>query len=421
MGQSPEAAKNAPYPLNTLAELLKPLGMINRVSTDSFLQSAGIRLFILKNEGRLLPRNIPEIQRAKLWNLHGTLWLEIENWGIETRRINTCILKIGPAGEIKDKPLDYKIKRELLWELDGTPKNNGKATILEKLIQSEISTRIVSTLEAIGTPGAPPPHRNMGCCKTHEPLVFFDFANVLKTVIKFGECLNRENTLINVIEEEKEGSLASMQYLLRQTPANRNEYQLLRKTSEPLLDTEATQSFETLSSEKTQPCLIPLDTLLTLIEEQMTWANWLARSRPTPIDALEMSRYIHKSGDFQRIFSYLRKKQNQQWEVTAGAACKQNLLALLLSAATAPMLNEKLSAKIDRLQINHSIHWVINKGGLLNQALIKNAWAFGIIKPFASPETLERTFQPATPRTRKDTGRKTETGEEPAGPPKSSS
>jgi hypothetical protein len=122
----------------------------------------------------------------------------------------------------------------------------------------------------------------------------------------------------------------------------------------------------------------------------MTWANWLTRTKPSHIDAIEMSKYIHRSGDFQKIFDYFAKEQNQEWAQTTRRAVNHNLLALLLSAATIPEINEKLSKKINRHQISHSIFWIIHKGGLLNQALLKNAWIFGTFKPFTNPATLSR-------------------------------
>jgi hypothetical protein len=373
----------------TIKEAIITLGNLKNVPADPFFQKAGIRLFILKNEGKLGKYKNPQIQRAKLWNLQKQIWLEIEDWGIETHDIETKIQYIGTLNTL-DKPLDLTIKEEFLWESN----KNKKQGILQKIITSEISTIIIQSIlnntETIpitqeNPSGQPPPIIHNTPKNNGEPYVFFDFPDVCHTLMQFGEKLNPENTLTNLIEEEKEGVDVKMQYLMQQNP--NNSVSLMRKTYESAFTTVTSATIKPpIPLNKRQHCFIPLDTLLTLLEEQMTWAPWLTRTKPTPLDVVDMARFIHKSADYQKIFNYFRKNQKQDWEQTIMHMCRQNLMALMLSAATIPPLNERLSNKINRFQIKDSIFWVIHQGGLLNKTLLKNAWIFGVTKTFKTPE-----------------------------------
>ena len=367
----------------TLKEALNHLAGTQRTPVDTFFRDPGIHMLVLKNEGRLLPDKNPEIQRVKLWNIHGTLWLEIENWSIETHLIETKLLKTHTAEFFENTPLDFNIKAEALWEI---PVKKPKISVFQKLMLSEITTKIVSVLENMGVPEAPEPRPTFPKTITC-PYIFFDLSKVCQTTAKYGEMLGK-NT-INLLEEEKEGTFAKMQYLLSQN--DKHTFTLRRKTCEPQFSTETIETAGApFKTDVKQHHFLPLNTILAILEEQMTWANWLTRTKPSHIDAIEMSKYIHKSGDFQKIFNYFAKEQNQEWEQITRRVVNHNLLALLLSAATIPELNEKLSKKINRHQISHSIFWIIHKGGLLNQALLKNSWIFGTFKPFANPATLPR-------------------------------
>ena len=358
----------------TLPSLLKLLeGGAGRPkgSSHTFLNGGGIRLFVLRNDGRIIDSN-PVIERVKLWNIEGYIWLESEWWGIETAQVRTELCPIAPTEKLLTLRLPAQFQHIMSILIEDRTGTDAK---IDKIFETELTEQIAKSLREMREPGRPRIDSGRTRPDTEEPFVFFSIAHSIETLIKYSDTVEQEYDLFNVLEEEKEGTMAQVTYRLRH--ANNQSIQI-REAKEDLFDTYNLHIEPQPLPTDTLDCRhIPLETVLSLLEEQMAWASWLKRSRPTQIDALEIARYIHKSGDFQETYKYFLKNQPKSWEHGIYRSVRGNLLALLLSAATLPELNERISKKMVKHQINHTLFHIFYRGGLINQVLFKYAWVFG--------------------------------------------
>ena len=360
----------------TLKSLLQHLEK-QKGAADRFIENNGLRVFILRNDG-CMRNNTATIERARLWKNQGEYWMEIERWNIETHQVEKKLIAIGPKNHLETGQIDIKLnpRLEIIAEdsFEGLPRE-------KKLFQLELSNKLSQTLENRYQENRPIEAGGLERDESKEPYIYFERENVIKTLWKQGENLEDEPNYKTFMEEEREGTLAQIHYQMEES--KKGEFNIIRRSYDKLSQ-EIHKESKPIKNSDNQVRFMPLDTILTLLEEQMYWSHWLKRTKPTPLDAVELSRYIHKSGDYQEIYHYLRKNQNRAWEINTQRATKQNLLAMLLTAATVPSLNEKIGKKLIRHQINSSIFHVFYAGGHLNQVILKHGWILGWFDPFTN-------------------------------------
>lgn len=359
-----------------MATLLPELLQVIDPEQTKIFQKPGIRVFILRNDGHLNPiTKHPEIDRTKLWNIQGHMFIETETWGIETQQIEIQTHYLGKTKEVNNIQLQIPLTTEQI-EISKNIQNLDKIT--RYLIQTQIAHYTKLALLKIKQPMIPIPTLEHPKRDPQEPKIHFTYQNVLQTLIKYSLKINENQR--HILQEEKEGTLANIQYIIN---IQDNEYQLQRVISEKLFNTFKIQKLNTpISTYHNKPHNIPLNTITTLINEQLKWTNWITRTSYENINNYELSYTIHKSGDIQEIYNYLRKDTPIILAKSIYNQSNQTLIPLLMSFATLPKINERISKKLLNSKTNPAIFKIFYKGGLINQILLKNAWITGELPPF---------------------------------------
>ncbi|OAM91648.1 hypothetical protein OH491_24175 [Termitidicoccus mucosus] len=357
--------------MHSLESAIRSLDALHAEPKKDFFQKTGIRLRILKNEAGLSPCGEPQVIRARLWNLGGNIRLELETWKIESPEIIFEYFDLGDAETQKQILVDG------LGQLSKkTPDGPFRLPGLTSLLQTEITSKILETLihQTRPRPGPPSPPISAPPPPAGESGVIFTLRQTLETLDQAGSISTGPGQSL-LIEEGKNGVTPQLRHLLSRPDRKTRAREITR------VITGGTNPCETLAgtihetgSDRLQ--ILPFETVETLIEEQVTWADWLTRTKPNRLESLDVTRYLHKSNDQARLLARFGKLAGAAWRDLA-ATHAISPAALILSAAAHPKLAGGLARKIQRHPIDpaHPVIPVI-KNGLLNRILIKHAWIF---------------------------------------------
>ena len=325
------------------------------------------------------------IQRIKLWNIEGNLWIESEIWGFENNQIERSIIFLGKTKNIMRKPINLiqiygdKEKEKLSQEFLIYSLKNKKDPWTYKRSQEIVTQNLINNLQNIS--GKKPSIHKVKCKNSiHEEEIFIFPEKAFETLhnLKSEKTLGNKN--YHFLTEEIEGSITSLNYGYTYKNGNIQLFQKICNPYHGIIKIKKSPTKLKIPHET----FIPLKTIEILITEEISWNEIHNRNEFNELNHNILGNYIHNSNDFWKIKKFLSKNQPQHWFDQCSKANKGDLTALIYSAACIVELNQNISNKLIRHHVQSGDFEALYKGGILNALLFKNAWAWGWDKPITN-------------------------------------
>jgi hypothetical protein len=317
-----------------------------------FFTSGTTRLRILKGEAALRPgeNQTPEIWRAKLWNFHGEIFLEQQHWEIREPKIHTSFIHVGSAAHMAKKKV-----ADAFAPLPNLKPNDPA----NQLLTTHLTGKIIQALKPSGKKTTPAESLETKMSTGNEPFVVYSPLMLIQCFELFGHRSPKTNN-IHITTETKTGSRATIHWALKPLPC-----QLIRSTGR----TPGATQIKNLTNLKARR-IIPVETLITMIQEQSSWMEWPLNTVPKDLDLENATKTYHPSRTFQNIYENVGRKQNPAWKTAVVNAAKEDSRALMLSSCANPKTLARFTKKFQSNGDFNPILSGIIGAGLCNQTLL---------------------------------------------------
>lgn len=359
--------------------------LFNNETLEWFNQPTSVRILPFPKNWAV-KENYATIQRIKLWNIEGNLWLESETWGFENNQIQRSIIFLGKTKSIIKNPINLiqiygdKEKEKLSQEFLIYSLKNKKDLWTCKGAKEIITQNLINHLQNISSK-KPPPNK-IRCTNSipTEEEIFIIPEKSFETLHKLKSEKTRKNNNYQYLTEEIEGCVTSLNFGYTYNNGDITLYQEIQNPFHGI--TKKKKSSITLRIPKES--FIPVKTIEILIAEEISWNEIHNRNEFNDLTHNILGNYIHNSNDFWKIKTFFSKNQPQHWSDQTGKANKENLTALIYSAACIVELNKNISNKLIRHHVQSGDFEALYNGGMLNALLFKNAWAWGWDNPITN-------------------------------------